>query len=56
MALSWGEQVLESVCICAFEEGGGFTIAWRGERAASDAKLSEVSVMIPSPRASLAGM
>ena len=56
MALSWAECVLESVCICVFAEGGGFMIAWRGERAASDAKLSEVSVMIPSPRASPGGM
>ena len=56
MTLSWAEHALESVCICVFAEGGGFTIAWRGERAASDAKLSEVSVMIPSPRVSPAGM
>ena len=60
MALSWAECVLESVCICVFAEGGGFTIGFTidclGERAASDAELSEVSVMIPSPRASPFGM
>ena len=56
MALSWAERVLESFCVCLFAEGGDFTTAWRGERAASDATLSEVSVMIPSPRASPAGM
>jgi len=47
---------VESVWVRVFAAGGGFVIAWRGERAASDAELSEVSVMIPSPQALSAGM